>query len=130
MAKLQHALVHFSSWIMNWNIKLNKSKPVRDTSSLRCRKWNLYTYFEGSHIYKAASRKYLGFHLDNRLNWKHLDGQMAKQIKLQKCQLFLLTGHYSKLILWSKSLINQSIVKPITEINQDYGVKHKNWLSN
>lgn len=110
---LQYALDKISRWTIDWKIKLNESKSVHVTYALRQTNNNLHTYLNGVQIPQQNSAKYLGLHLDNRLNWKHHVRQKAEQIKIKQRQMYWLVGHYSKLNLYSKRLIYQSIIKPI-----------------
>lgn len=110
---LQHAIDKVSSWTSDWKIKLNELKTVHVTFALRQKNSNLHAYLNGVQIPQADSAKYLGLHLDNKLNWKHHVRQKAEQIKLKQRQMYWLVGHYSQLNLYSKRLIYQSIIKPI-----------------
>lgn len=110
---IQLALDKVSRWTTDWKIKLNELKSIHVTYALRKRNSNLHTYLNGVKIPPADTAKYLGLHLDNRLNWKHHVRQKAKQIKLKQRQMYWIVGHYSKLNLYSKRLIYQTIIKPI-----------------
>lgn len=110
---LQLALDKVSRWTMDWKIKLNELKSVHVTYALRHVNCNLYTYLHGVQIPQADSARYLGLHLDARLNWKHHVRRKAEQIRLKQREMYWLIGHYSKLNLYSKRLIYLSIIKPI-----------------
>ena len=110
---LQLALDKINNWTLDWKIKLNELKSVHVTYALRRINNNLHTYLNGVQIPQQNSAKYLGLHLDNRLNWKHHVRQKAEQIKIKQRQMYWLVGHYSKLNLYSKRLIYLSIIKPI-----------------
>ena len=59
------------------------------------------------------SAKYLGMHLDTRLNWKHHVRLKKIQIKEKMRKLYWLVGRHSELDLTNKRLLYVSIVKPI-----------------
>lgn len=111
--QLQHALDKISKWTTDWKIKLNELKSVHVTYALRQRNSNFQTYLNGVQIPQADSAKYLGLHLDSRLNWKHHVRQKSEQIRLKKREMYWLIGRYSKLNLYCKRLIYMSIIKPI-----------------
>lgn len=76
-------------------------------------KANLYTYLNGVQIPQAESGRYLGIHLDARLNWKHHVRQKAEQIRIKQREMYWLIGHQSKLSLYCKRMIYQAIIQPI-----------------
>jgi len=98
---------------MKWKIKLNRAKSVHVVYTLRHKNNILQVYLNGEEIPKSETAKYLGLHLDSRLNWKHHVRQKAKQIRQQTINLYWLLGKYSHLNLRSKRLIYLSIIKPI-----------------
>ena len=57
--------------------------------------------------------KYLGMHIDSRLNWKHHVRQKKLQIKDKLRKLYWLIGRHSVLDLTSKRLLYVAIIKPI-----------------
>lgn len=57
--------------------------------------------------------KYLGMHIDSRLNWKHHVRQKKLQIKDKLRKLYWLIGRHSELDLTSKRLLYVAIIKPI-----------------
>lgn len=87
--KLQHALNQVSSWTKNWKLKLNSSKSILVTYTLRHHKSNLLS---GSQKPKAESTKYFGLHLDNRLKWQQHVRQKAEQMKFNQSQMYWLTA--------------------------------------
>lgn len=110
---LQVAIDKISQWTRDWKIKLNGTKSVHVTYALRQRNSNLHIYLDGVKIPQAESARYLGLHLDARLNWKHHVRQKAEQIRIKTREMYWLIGRHSKLNLKSKRLIYQSIIKPI-----------------
>lgn len=111
--QLQQALDNISRWTIDWKIKLNELKSIHVTFALRQKNRNLYTYLNGIQVPQADTAKYLGLHLDSRLNWKHHVQQKAEQIKIKRRQMYWLIGHHSQLDLYCKRLIYQSIIQPI-----------------
>ena len=113
--KVQRALNDVSRWTTDWKIKLNELKSVHVTLSLRRKNNNIHTYLNGRQVPQAESTKYLGLHLDSSLNWKHHDkpGQKSEQIRIKQRQLYWLIGHHSKMNLYCKRLVYQSILMPI-----------------
>jgi len=99
-------------WLAKWRIKVNETKSVHVTFTLRketCPPVKLNNIL----IPQSSDVKYLGIHLDKRLTWaKHIESKM-KQIKLKWQQLQWLTHKKSKLSLENKVLIYKSIIKPI-----------------
>jgi len=57
--------------------------------------------------------KYLGIHLDQKLNWKEHLIRKRKQVKLKVKDLYWLIGRKSPLSLENKLLLYKTIIKPI-----------------
>jgi hypothetical protein len=57
--------------------------------------------------------KYLGMHLDPKLNWKEHIFKKRKQVKLKVKELYWLIGRKSPLSLENKLLLYKTIIKPI-----------------
>jgi len=110
---LQLALDKIIQWTKNWKIKLNELKSVHVTYALRHKNCNIHTFLNGVQIPQAESAKYLGMHLDSKLNWKHHVRKKAEQIKIKQREMYWLIGRHSKLSLNCKRLIYESIIKPI-----------------
>lgn len=124
--KLQQALNNVSKWTTDWKIKLNELKSIHVTFTLRRKSNSLHTYLNGVQVPQAESAKYLGLHLDSRLNWKHHVRQKTEQIRMKQRQMYWLIGHHSKLSLYCKRLVYQSIFKPIWMYGaQLWGCTHK-----
>lgn len=124
--KLQQALNNVSKWTRDWKIKLNELKSIHVTFTLRRKNHNLHIYINGVQVPQAESAKYLGLHLDSKLNWKHHVRQKAEQIRIKERQMNWLIGRHSKMNLYCKRLIYQSIIKPIWMYGvQLWGCTHK-----
>lgn len=111
--ELQNALDKINKWTIDWKIKLNESKSNHITFALRHTNSNLHIYLNGIQVPQVKSTKYLGLHLDNKLNWKHHVKQKSKQLKHKTRKMYWLVGHNSKLNLYCKRLIYKSIFAPI-----------------
>jgi hypothetical protein len=57
--------------------------------------------------------KYLGIHLDRKLNWRKHISTKRKQLALKLCKLYWITGRKSQLSLENKLLVYKAILKPI-----------------
>lgn len=111
--KLQRALNKITKWTRDWKIKLNELKSVQVTYTLRKKNNQYNTYLNGIQVPKEKSAKYLGLHLDERLNWNHHVKQKALQIRLKLREMYWIVGKHSKLKLTYKRLIYLSTIKPI-----------------
>jgi hypothetical protein len=60
-------------------------------------------------ILQKDSAKYLGMHLDSRLNWKHY----IRQIKEKIWKLYWFVRPHSELIIENKRLLYVAIINPI-----------------
>lgn len=110
---LQRALDKVTQWTRDWKIKLNEQKSIQVTFTLRRKNTQLYTHLNGIKVPQAESAKYLGLHLDSRLNWKHHVRQKALQVSHKLREMYWVVGRQSKLNLYCKRLIYQTIIKPI-----------------
>ena len=70
-------------------------------------------YLNGTPVPQSETAKYLGLHLDSRLNWRHHVRQKALQISEKLRQMYWIVGRNAKTTLESKVLIYNSIIKPI-----------------
>jgi len=68
-SRLQESLHHIQRWFQKWRIKANRTKSVQVTFTTRRETCPLVT-LNGQRILQADEAKYLGIHLDRRLNWK------------------------------------------------------------
>lgn len=111
--RLQIAINNINQWTKNWKIKLNGAKSTHVLYTLRYKRSDQNLLLNGIVIPQAESAKYLGLHLDGRLNWKHHVRQKALQMRHKVRDMYWLIGRKSKLNLNSKRLLYQSIIKPI-----------------
>jgi len=111
--QLQQAIDSLTKWTRQWKIRLNEQKSIHITFALKRRDPHHCVYINGVQIPQAETVKYLGLHLDARLNWKHHVKQKALQISLKMREMYWLIGPYSKLSLANKIAIYKAIIKPI-----------------
>lgn len=110
--KLQHTINKISKWTRDWKIMLNHQKSVHVIYTLR--HYNYHpVYLERLPIPQKDSAKYLGMHLDARLNWKTHVKMKKEQITLKWRQMYWLIGRNSKLSLRNKRLLYMQIIRPI-----------------
>jgi len=83
----------------------------------------------GVSIPQAENARYLGLHLDRRLNWRRHISTKRKQLGTQLSKMYWMLGSKSQLSVESKLLLYKTILKPIWT----YGVqlwhsqfKHRN----
>jgi hypothetical protein len=85
---LQRSIHNIFAWTRRWNIKNNGDKSVHVNYTLRKTK-NIQIVLNQSPIPQKDSAKYLGMHLDSRLNWKHHVRQKKIQIKEKNAKTLL-----------------------------------------
>jgi len=68
-SRLQKSLHHIQRWFKRWRIKANGTKSIQVTFTTR-KETCLPVTLNGQRIPQADKAKYLGLHLDGRLNWK------------------------------------------------------------
>ena len=110
---LQHALDQVALWTRNWKIKLNETKSVHVTFALRQVDPQHFVYINNQQVPTDTSAKYLGMYLDTKLNWQTHIQKKKEQINAKVRQMYWLIGWHSRLNLYNKRLIYQSILKPI-----------------
>lgn len=110
--KLQNALHNIQLWLKKWRIKVNESKSQHVTFTLK--KETCPSVFLNDHqLPQSDTAKYLGIHLDRRLNWKHHLFTKRKQLGIKLSKLYWLIGRRSKLSLASKLTVYKVILKPV-----------------
>jgi len=109
---LQDHLNDIQKWLEIWRVKVNETKSAHVTFTLR-KKTCPALLLNGVKIPKASDVKYLGMHLDSKLNWvRHISAKL-KQLKIQKSKLYWLIGRKSKLSIENKAMLYKAILKPI-----------------
>ena len=109
---LQKSIDNIFAWTRRWKIKINGDKSVHVNYTLR-KTENIQILLNQSPIPQKYSAKYLGMHLDSRLNWKHHVRQKKIQIKEKMRKLYWLVGAHSELTIENKRLLYVAIIKPI-----------------
>ncbi len=109
--KLQAAVDIIHEWANDWKIKLNESKSVRVDFALR-RHGYIPTTMNDKPVPLASSARYLGLHLDCKLNWHEHIRIKRDHLNLLFRQFQWLIGRHSNISLANKRLIYQSIFVP------------------
>jgi len=78
-------------------------------------------YLSNVEISAATTVKYLGLHLDIKLNWKEYIINKRKQMYLRHKELFWLLGRSSPLSVGNKLLLYKSLIAPIWTYALSYG---------
>ena len=109
---LQQATNDISLWTKKWKIKLNSAKSVKVDFSLRPHRPETVD-IDGQQIQNSSSARYLGVHLDQKLNWKtHLEVK-RNELNIRFCEMFWLFNKSNKLSLDLKRLLYLAIIQPI-----------------
>jgi hypothetical protein len=66
---LQPHLDQYAEWLQQWRIKVNETKSVHITFTLKQGTWPP-VLLKGTRIPQSGSIKCLGLHLDRRLTWR------------------------------------------------------------
>lgn len=112
VTNLQTATDQVCEWAQSSKIKLNEEKSIRVDFSLRPCNY-IPTAVNDKFIPRSDSARYLGMHLDRRLNWKVHVKKKRDELNLKLRNLYWLLGHRSSLSLANKRLIYMSILKPV-----------------
>lgn len=109
---MQEHLNKVQHWLRRWRIKANDPESVQVTFTLR-RDSFPPVKLNDKQILQAESARYLGLHLDRRLNWKTYIWQKRKQLWPQLKKMYWLIGPNSKLSLENKVLLYKCVLKPV-----------------
>jgi len=109
---LQTAVSNISQWAQDWKIKLNESKSVRVDFALRPHGY-IPTLLDGKPIPVADTARYLGLHLDCKLNRHEHIVRKCKLLDMHFTNFYWLIGRHSTLSLQNKRLIYTAIFKPM-----------------
>jgi hypothetical protein len=93
-------------------MKISETKSTQVTFTLRKNRCPP-VFFNNILIPKSQSVKYLGMHMDGKLNWREHTGTKRKQSDLKFKQLYWLLGRKAPLSLENKVLIYKVVIKPI-----------------
>lgn len=111
-AVLQDHLTTLCVWFKKWRIKINETKSVNTTFTLR-RDTCPQIAINNEPIPQCDHIKYLGMTLDRRLTWKEHIKKKRKQLDIKLKNLYWLLGRNSKLSLNNKILVYKVILKPV-----------------
>lgn len=109
---VQHNLNQIQNWLEKWKIRANETKSVQVTFTLR-RETCPPVQLNNALIPQATDVKYLGVHLDRRLNWQKHIFTKRKQLGLKYRNMYWLIGRNSELTIENKLLLYHAILKPI-----------------
>jgi len=109
---LQNHLVHMENWFTKWRFKINQSKSIHTTFTLRqapCPNVSLY----GTPIPISPIVKYLGLTLDQRLTWAHhiRTKRLALNNRFRMLKTLLYNNKYTSMA--TKLLIYKILLKPM-----------------
>lgn len=110
--RMQKALNKITSWAKRWRIAFNKSKSIRVDYTLRSLSY-IPSLLEGEPVPVADSARYLGLHLDSKLNWAEHVRQKRDYLNIQIRKYYWMIGKNSTLSLQSKRLLYKAVLKPI-----------------
>ena len=109
---LQNHLDKLQLWFKKWRIKVNESKSVHVTFTMR-RETCPPVFLNNQPLPQSENAKYLGMHLDRRLTWQKHIFTKRLQLGLKLRKMYWLIGRNSKLSLASKLLLYKVILKPV-----------------
>ncbi|KAF0717229.1 Uncharacterized protein FWK35_00028884, partial [Aphis craccivora] len=107
---LQKSIDNIFAWTRRWKIKINGDKSVHVNYTLR-KTENIQLVLNQTPIPQIGSAKYLGMHLDSRLNWKHHVRQKKIQIEEKMRKLYWLVGPFSELTIENKTKSNIDVIQ-------------------
>jgi len=109
---LQNAVDQISDWSKRWKTEINERKSVRVDFALRPHYYTP-TVINGTPIPTATHARYLGLHLDCKLNWQEHVKAKRQLLELQFDRFHWLIGRRSNLSLSNKRLIYLTIFRPM-----------------
>ena len=109
---LQNHLSLMEDWYKKWRFKINQSKSIHTTLTLKLPPCPEVTLF-GTQVPPSPTVKYLGLTLDLRLTWTHHINAKRLQLnsRLRMLKTLIVNNKHSKLNI--KLLIYKSLLKPI-----------------
>ena len=111
-SRLQAAVTEIVDWATRWKIKINAGKTVRVDFALRPHDY-VPTTINYEPVQQAESARYLGVHLDHKLNWKTHIQKKREQLKLRFRELHWMLRAKSHLSLTNKRLLYIMVLRPI-----------------
>ncbi len=110
--KLQNSLNDTSCWAKQWKIAINENKSVRVDFAL-CPHNYLPSSLDGKVVPQAKIARYLGLHLDCKLNWAEHIRQKRNYLNLKFRKFYWLIGRGSALSLHNKRNIYIAMFKTV-----------------
>lgn len=113
---MQQYLNQISAWSNKWKIKLNPSKSTAKIFSLKTISTPPPLTLNNNIIPWTPQNKtvrYLGLHLDTRLNWKEHINIKTQQTKVKLIQLKPLINNHSKITIENAKLIYTTVIRPL-----------------
>jgi len=110
--RLQHHINLLEAWATKWKIKINETNSTHVTFTLRKNQFPPI-FFNNILIPESPPVRYLGMHMDKKLNWRQHTVKKRKQIDPKFKQLYWLLGIKSPLSLENKVLVYNVAIKPI-----------------
>ncbi len=109
---VQKSLDRVYKWTRRWKIAVNEGKSAHIIFTLRHFTNTSATW--GQQIIPMANAvRYLGLHLDNKLNWAEHVRQKRDFLNIKFRKYYWLMGRHSKLSLENKRLIYLTVFKPV-----------------
>lgn len=112
VAKLQNITDSIQKWAQDWKIEINESKSIRVDYTLRPHRYTP-TIIGGKTVPCRESARFLGLHIDSKLNWRHHVNLKRQQLDLLLKKFYWLIGRHSKLKLKNRRLLYLSIFRPV-----------------
>lgn len=112
----QAYLDRLQKWANYWCIKINTEKTAHVMHTLRrinYRHGNLTLKLNGCDISNVSRHRYLGLHLDTRLNLKFHTSQLCVRLKALAHKLGWLISRHSKLTKRCKTLVYKQLIAPV-----------------
>ena len=109
---LQNHLSQIELWCKLWKVKINESKSIHITFTLKHDTCPRLT-FNNILIPTSLSTKYLGVHFDKKLTWSHHIHTTKLKLNSRLRILNYFLNHKSKLNINTKLTLYKSLLKPI-----------------
>lgn len=110
--KLQNHLNSLQGWLKRWKIRVNNEKSTQVTFTTK-RSVCPQVTINNALIPVKTEVRYLGLHLDQKLNWKVHIKAKKDQLTLKVRNMQWLIGRKSQLSMENKLIIYKTILKPV-----------------
>lgn len=111
-AKTQFTVNNIGRWAWKWGTTLNNIKSAHTIFTNRKVGYQPI-YLDGEIIPYSNVSRYLGLHLDSKLNWREHIRKKAKEIGIKVKKMNWLLGRNSRLQIHNKVLLYKQIVRPV-----------------